>query len=107
MRRPAFLWEALLVAGCLGAGEHTATRRTLPAGERVETPDAGPPCWDSGNFLICSGNTFRQCAPAPGEGCVRCTCAIGAPVPSSGGGCAHETWTDRGNQNLMGQPHIP
>ena len=99
----------LLAAGCtlFGAGDRSSTRQMASAGEPVDSTDAGPLCWDSSNVVLCIGSTYKQCAPVPGEGCVRCTCAIGIPstVPRLGG--TSPVWSDRQDQNLMGQPLVP
>ena len=99
----------LLAAGCsalFGTGDRSSARRTASAGEAVEGADAGPPCWDSSNVVLCIGGAFKQCAPVPGEGCVRCTCAIGTPSTEPRFGSSG-VWIDRADQNLMGQPRVP
>ena len=99
----------LVTAGCtlFGAGDRTSTRRTASAGEAIDSTDAGPLCWDSSNVFLCMGNTYKQCAPVPGEGCVRCTCAIGTPSAVPRLGSTSPVWSDRQDQNLMGQPRVP
>ena len=99
----------LVATGCtlFGAGDRSSAHHVASAGEPVDSADAGPLCWDSSNVVLCIGSTYKQCAPVPGEGCVRCTCAIGTPsaVPRLGG--TSPVWSDRQEQNLMGQPRVP
>lgn len=77
------------------------------AGEAIDALDAGPQCWDSANVILCGGSAYKQCAPVPGEGCVRCTCAIGTPSTVPRWGSSSAVWSDREDQNLMGQPRVP
>jgi hypothetical protein len=99
----------LLAAGCtlLGAGDRSSTRQVAAPGEAIDSADAGPLCWDSSSVFLCIGSTFKQCAAVPGEGCVRCTCAIGTPSAVPRLGSTSPVWSDRENQNLMGQPRVP
>jgi hypothetical protein len=103
------LFPVLLAAGCtlFGTGSRSSAPRTASAGESIDSADAGALCWDSSGPLLCIGGTDKQCAPARGEGCVRCTCALGTantePRWGSGGGA----WSDKNDQNLMGQPRVP
>ena len=61
----------------------------------------------SSNVILCGGSAYKQCAAVPGEGCVRCTCAIGTPSTVPRWGSSSTVWSDRENQNLMGQPRVP
>lgn len=99
----------LVAAGCtlFGAGDRSSAHPVASAGESVGSTDAGPPCWDSSKVVLCIGSTYRQCAPVPGEGCVRCTCAIGTPSAVPRLGSTSPVWSDRQEQNLMGQPRVP
>jgi hypothetical protein len=110
MRGPALSVVALgfLAVACsfFGAGDRSSSHRTASAGETIDSADAGPPCWDSSNVVLCVGSTFRQCAPVAGEGCVRCTCAVGTRSTEARWN-SDSTWNDRGDQNLMAQPRVP
>ena len=101
----------LLAAGCslFGAGDRSSVHRTASDGEPIdsEAAHAGPQCWDSYLAVLCIGGASRQCGPAPGEGCVRCTCALGIPNSEPRWGSSPRVWNDRGDQNLMGQPRVP
>jgi len=99
----------LLAAGCtlFGAGDRSSAHRTASVGEPVDSADAGPQCWDSYAVALCIGGANKQCAPAPGEGCLRCTCALGIPNTEPRWGSSSGVWNDRGDQNLMGQPRAP
>ena len=99
----------LLPAGCtlFGASDRTPAHRMASVGETVESTDAGPQCWDSYVAVLCISGADRQCAPAPGVGCVRCTCALGIPNTEPRWGSSSSVWNDRGAQNLMGQPRVP
>jgi hypothetical protein len=99
----------LVAAGCtlFGAGDRTSAPRTASAGEAIDSTDAGPLCWDSSNVFLCINGGFKQCAAVPGEGCVRCTCALGTPSTVNRLGGTSPIWSDRADQNLMGQPRVP
>lgn len=99
----------LLATGCtlFGASERSSSRHMVSSGESVESADAGALCWDSSNVILCGGSAYKQCAAVPGEGCVRCTCAIGTPSTVPRWGSSSTVWSDRENQNLMGQPRVP
>jgi len=109
-RGALFVVTAVVTAGgcseLLGSGDHSSPPHRAYAGERIESADAGPLCWDSKTVFMCVGNTYKQCAPAAGEGCVRCTCVLGNPNTESRWGTSG-AWSDKGTQNLMGQPRVP
>jgi hypothetical protein len=97
-----------LVLACTGARSTARAPKPSSDGESVDaSADAGALCWDSMAVFLCAGNgADKRCAPAPGEGCVRCTCVVGNPSSQRQPGTTG-IFTDRGDQNLMGQPRVP
>jgi hypothetical protein len=85
-----------------------AARRVAPNDQASSSSarNESPLCLDSHALLACIGSMEKRCAPAPGEGCIRCTCVVTSPNTESRWGQTN-TWSDKGDQNLMASPRIP